>query len=235
MTATATLTAAPDRLHYLPGGIIIAATRDAPSPARRSKSGYGSKLPTSTMVTLEDGKARRVYVRIYGNVGTPYVLVKGEEWILSPDAESEIEILDGLGFPFVDPWKLDDFTRRYLETALWSSTDDSDDSGGNPLDDGRDFTDFAPSALARAAVDCARFQRENEKTLEYCYNSDVYIQGEKYNSSNAGHDFWLTRCGHGVGFWDRGLGGAGERLSDVCRKWGNIDPYLGDNGKVYLM
>ena len=30
------------------------------------------------------------------------------------------------------------------------------------------------------------------------------------------HDYWLTRNGHGVGFWDRGLGDVGVMLSDLA-------------------
>ena len=33
-----------------------------------------------------------------------------------------------------------------------------------------------------------------------------------------GHDLYLTIAGHGVGFWDRGLGDLGDKLSEVCRK-----------------
>lgn len=49
----------------------------------------------------------------------------------------------------------------------------------------------------------------------------------------AGHDFWLTRNHHGVGFWDRGLGERGDRLAEACRPYGEASVYLGDNGKLY--
>jgi hypothetical protein len=48
-----------------------------------------------------------------------------------------------------------------------------------------------------------------------------------------GHDFWLTRCGHGAGFWDRGLGEQGDRLTDITKTYGGRDLYLGDDGLVY--
>ena len=50
----------------------------------------------------------------------------------------------------------------------------------------------------------------------------------------AGRDFWFTRCGHGVGFWDRGLGATGDELSEIARKFGNRDMVLGDDKKVYV-
>ena len=53
----------------------------------------------------------------------------------------------------------------------------------------------------------------------------------------AGHDFWLTRCGHGVGFWeyDRWQTEAGEALTKLARAAGNVDIYLGDDGQIYQM
>ena len=46
-----------------------------------SKTGYGSKIPTQYMVFI-DAKWRRVYCRIYSNIGTLYVLIKGERVII---------------------------------------------------------------------------------------------------------------------------------------------------------
>lgn len=48
-----------------------------------TRSGYGSRIPTSRMARLEGEKLyRRVYCRIYSNVGTCYVRVKGRELIV---------------------------------------------------------------------------------------------------------------------------------------------------------
>ena len=49
----------------------------------------------------------------------------------------------------------------------------------------------------------------------------------------TGHDFWLTRCGHGVGFWSRGLGRLGEKLTHLAEQTGDVDLYVGDCGLVY--
>ena len=46
-------------------------------------SGYGSKIPTPTMVLLPGcNRWRRVYCMIYSNAGTCYVLRKGERVIV---------------------------------------------------------------------------------------------------------------------------------------------------------
>lgn len=44
-------------------------------------SGYGSKIPTRWKVKF-GGVWRRVYCRIYSNVGTCYVLINGERVII---------------------------------------------------------------------------------------------------------------------------------------------------------
>lgn len=117
---------------------------------------------------------------------------------------------------------LSDFIDGYLECALWSSTDNSDDSGGNPLDDNYGPEDFSPTSLKAARADCESFVDANR--------DDLVASG--LDAGQAGHDFWLIRNGHGAGFWDRGLGEVGERLSDACKPYGSVDLYVHD-GEVF--
>lgn len=116
---------------------------------------------------------------------------------------------------------LDAFTEGYLECALWSSTDESRDDGGDPLDDNYGLDDIAIEAVQSAIDDCRSFQQDNAADLD------------GLDESQAGHDFWLTRNGHGAGFWDRGLGERGDRLSQASKVYGSVDLYVGDDGKVH--
>ena len=50
-------------------------------PKANSKTGYGDKIPTNTMVFVEN-KWRRVYCRQYSNIGTLYVLINKERVII---------------------------------------------------------------------------------------------------------------------------------------------------------
>src|ERR1700723_1133113 len=94
----------------------------------------------------------------------------------------------------------EEFFNAYLVCALWSSTDDD----GNPLDDNRDCDDFAPEALAEMRNDCDAFcEAESDDLARYAAELP---RTEWSQDARAGHDFWLTRNGHGAGFWDRGLG-----------------------------
>lgn len=127
---------------------------------------------------------------------------------------------------------LDTFTRAYIECALWSSMDNADDSGGEPLDRNYSTDDISPDALAQMAEDCADFQRD--------YEQDLLAVSEIADDSRCGHDFWLNRNGHGSGFWDEYSGhdsalcAAFSRLSDASKAAGTSDLYVGDDGTLYL-
>lgn len=54
--------------------------------------------------------------------------------------------------------------------------------------------------------------------------------GRGYRHGEAvGHDFWMTRNGHGVGFWDRGLGDEGDALSEIAREFGEAHVWFADH------
>jgi hypothetical protein len=124
------------------------------------------------------------------------------------------------------------FFNAYVTCALWSSNDWKDESGGEPLDLNYGTEDIAPKALARMRADCNAFVREN-KALLAIYHSRMGNE-EWPSEAQAGHGFWLTRNGHGAGFWDRGLGKLGDRLSDAAKTFGVCDIYVGDDGRLHV-
>ncbi len=125
---------------------------------------------------------------------------------------------------------LDEFARAYVEAALWSSTDESDESGGVPMEANYDIYDVDLETLAGMAADCAKFQAENAADLA------AYSHPQWTAEELGGHDFWLTRNGHGCGFWDRDdclPEEAGERLTDASKVYGEVYLYVGDDGMIY--
>ena len=125
--------------------------------------------------------------------------------------------------------KLDDFTRAYITAALWSSNDESTPQGGEPFDVNYDENDIAPETIAKMLTDCKAFQRDNAELLE-----QVPDTGREWSAAEqSGHDFWLTRNGHGAGFWDRGYGELGDKLTEACKAYREVDLYLGDDGQIY--
>lgn len=127
---------------------------------------------------------------------------------------------------------LDTFTRAYLITALWSSTGENDE----PLDHDHGLEDLAPEAVEMAIRDCARFQTENAATLESAIESGEVVCGPDFDErGRAGHDFWLTRNGHGAGFWDGDWPeAAGDALTAASKRFGEVDAYKGDDGAIHF-
>lgn len=135
-------------------------------------------------------------------------------------------------------WKhLDAFTQGYIEalfftetapgvsTEEWQATEDHDEGS---IPDDVAFADLAPASLATIIEDCRAFQEANAEALEAAYSSEAVA----YDEAHAGHDYWLTRNGHGAGFWDRGLGAIGDTLSAAAR-YSEVYVCLGDDGRVY--
>ena len=118
---------------------------------------------------------------------------------------------------------LDKFTRAYIAAALWSTNDGSTPLGGEPLDQNHDAADIAPGTMKLMERDCEAFQEYNKAYL-----------AKAGDAEQNGHDFWLTRNGHGAGFWDRGYG---KEVSDAlclqCKQYGEFDLEVGDDGLIH--
>lgn len=132
-----------------------------------------------------------------------------------------------------------DMVQGYAECALWSSTTDDPDfegepennPGGYPLDAEHNTSDIAPETMKGMLADCLRFVQFNAWTLA------AIATETEIDWSRLGHDFWLSRNGHGAGFgdgdwpdpWD-------DMLHDACgwrTSFGEVNLYVGDDGKIY--
>ena len=129
---------------------------------------------------------------------------------------------------------LDEFTRAYMEAALWSSTAHGDDENGTddvPMDELYEISDIDPKCYRIMVTDCEKFQEENYADL---YEIDD-IDPQYSNDAMGGHDFWLTRAGHGAGFWDGDWPEPqATRLTEACERMGeaNLDASV-DGSTVY--
>lgn len=128
---------------------------------------------------------------------------------------------------------LDSFTLSYIEAALWSSNDESTPQGGETLDRNFRIEDMTLVCLEIIKADCERFQSENARALNLADYSHIRARGHDYKDSEfAGHDFWLTRNHHGVGFWDRGLRlHLGDHLSNKANEYREVNLYV-QRGKI---
>jgi hypothetical protein len=117
------------------------------------------------------------------------------------------------------------FVNGYVTCMLWSTTG-TDNATGEEVDDLLAF-ELAAETVEQVKLDCFKFCKEADHLL-----TQVYLWPSHYDS--AGHDFWLTRAGHGAGFWDRGFGLVGDALTDRAKEFKECSPYVGDDGKVYI-
>ena len=104
---------------------------------------------------------------------------------------------------------MNDFINAYIEAIRFT------DFGGDseiPAD-----AEFAPATKARIGRDC----------LAFYHKCKPLIEGRE---EQAGHDFWLTRQGHGAGFWDGDWPEpAAAALTQESHRFGAFELYLGDD------
>lgn len=110
--------------------------------------------------------------------------------------------------------------QSYLVAALWSSTDDNDE----PLDKNYTLSDFAPEAIESARKACEFFEDRAKPWL-----GDM-------EPERIGFCLWLSRSGHGSGFFDEETCREGWRdvLQSKAEALGSSDCYVGDDEKIYL-
>jgi hypothetical protein len=123
--------------------------------------------------------------------------------------------------------ELDRVFEQYVRTALWSSNDESDETGGEPMDDRYGPDDITEESLARMRADCERFVAQARPLID---------QLDGVPASALGHDFWLTRNGHGAGFWDGDYPeGIGEALTKIAESFGECTLFVSDAGQIGII
>lgn len=109
--------------------------------------------------------------------------------------------------------KDDEMLSGYLEAALWTNEEEIGSAS---------IFDINSESRDKAHEEINSFMQTAAGLLK------------SIEPSQAGHDFWLTRNGHGTGFWDRGLGEVGEKLTEISKSFGTSDLYMGNDGELHL-
>jgi hypothetical protein len=134
---------------------------------------------------------------------------------------------------------LPEFVRGYLEACFFTNVAESismveydtpevqevirEGQSDGEIPGDADLGDIYPGSLQTAIEECEAFQTEAKALLDLAYQRN-------YDEAQAGRDFWFTRCGHGVGFWDRDELEAdelGDKLTAVAETYGNRDASFG--------
>lgn len=114
-------------------------------------------------------------------------------------------------------------TRVYLTTALWSSSDEN----GEPLDKQYDILDISERTIRQSAIDIRAF-------LVLCEKQEIAWEQEG-DLNKLMHDFWLTRNRYGAGFWDGDYLVWGEKLTEIAHMFPEVGLYVGDDDKIHHM
>lgn len=111
------------------------------------------------------------------------------------------------------------FRDGYITCLLWAETDNSTDQGGDPLDKNFDHSNLTERAKVKIDADCKAFLDQAHELIDAAEVTPPSCHRYEY----AGHDFWLTRQGHGCGFWDGDWDEeTGEKLTEMCKKMGEV-------------
>ena len=114
---------------------------------------------------------------------------------------------------------LEQFTQAYIEAMYFT---DSDTFSGLDLSD---------DARLDIEADCRSFYRRYGCYIE----TDICQQAFDDSVSQAGHDFWMSRNGHGVGFWEDEWPECYRVMLDKgARSYGEMDAYVGDDNLIYV-
>jgi hypothetical protein len=130
------------------------------------------------------------------------------------------------------PDGLDDFTAGYFAAAEWTNPADelltpADGEESTEVEEEMlEISGWSEAARESAIADCKAFQTEHAALLGSYYTESG--RGEE----SAGIDFWLSRCGHGSGFFDRGNAPCFDALQDAARHCGSRDVYVSDAGAM---
>jgi hypothetical protein len=148
---------------------------------------------------------------------------------------------------------LSDVAIQYLETILWAETcmlpvpEEELVNGrmdvdldhplcdvyeSDPLDTHFGINDFTAESLERVREDVGDFFDQAE-------HADLIDRAHRFaDDERIAHDFWLTRNGHGAGFWDGDYkddtDDVGEPLSELARTFSECNVIVGEDGCLHI-
>lgn len=121
-----------------------------------------------------------------------------------------------------------------VDTALWSTMPTPHDMGDQFIESADQYIiDDAEMTKLRGTIAyfLSAWFVENIELIESTVDA-----WETYGWDQVGHDWWLDTQGHGAGFWDRGLGSAGDKLSESAQGHNDIvHMYLDDDSEHLLI
>jgi hypothetical protein len=105
----------------------------------------------------------------------------------------------------------------YLEAALWVA------------EINKTIYDFDEETIIKAKADIDAFLIKATPFL-----TEEFLGEKELTEEQIGHDFWLTRSHAGAGFWDRGLGEVGQKLTEIAQEFGELNVFEETDGTLIV-
>ena len=122
------------------------------------------------------------------------------------------------------------FTAGYIACALWCGVEfpENHPDVDRDKDYSASLSDIEEDTLKNMISDCYDFETKNQTELNKAFDQI------SYSEEMAGHDFWLTRNGHGAGFWDRNElpKELRDKLTSNSKEYGEVNLLRTDSGTV---
>ena len=145
---------------------------------------------------------------------------------LSPEAKEYEQDLGSINDKGPNELMIHNILEGYLNTALWASS-----SAEGNLDDFYSVEDFSKEAKQKAMADVEKFVGMAESDI----NKVLSGSWDAEKMETIGHDLFLTRNGHGAGFWDGDYEEeVGKNLTNIAKNMGSANPYIGDDNKIHF-
>lgn len=109
---------------------------------------------------------------------------------------------------------LESATLQYLDTAKWADSEDGNDEWSLAI-----WSNAARNEALEHVTDFVNYVESIHPGLIALLN---------LTADDIGHNFWLSRQGHGTGFWDRGWGEVGDTLHAAAKTFGKVYIYVHD-------
>jgi hypothetical protein len=159
----------------------------------------------------------------------------------------------------IEPTDLNKILDGYIEAALWTEEERLGDEAREMNPPVRDDDYYDEEDESETEIKFLRLMKDkyDNKTIESFSREDInpdslikaytdikqFIKlagndavneaiGEK-GYEQLGHDIWLTRNGHGAGFFDHSYDHEKE-LMNAAKALREVDLYIGDDGKLYF-
>ncbi|MFW5871481.1 MAG: hypothetical protein ACOCUT_00090 [bacterium] len=120
------------------------------------------------------------------------------------------------------PNAFQDFFQGYIDCALWAESADIEPELDESFADcGFSVISLTEETRKKMEDDCEKFLQKAENLLD----EEKNVRKDNFRFDIAGQDFWLTRNGHGAGFWDGGWH-YGKELTEIANEFPECTLYL---------